>query len=634
MKKHLTTAFVSLLLLLALALPASAAHEAGDFIHILYTNDIHASLDDLPAVAAQKWALEDLYGDDHVIVVDTGDALQGASIGNWTEGAYPVDMLNAVGYDFAVPGVHDFAFGMDALVELAQNRAEFEYLCCNLLDGQGAPLFTPYKLVTCGSTKVAFLGITSPDALNQNPSATFQGYSLSGDESGQALYAVVQNTVDEARKAGADYVVAMGHLGMTGVPAQWSSAAVIANTTGIDLFLDGNSHETYETTAKNKTGKDVPLLQAGSQLSSLGCASFFPDGVVEPSQLTLSVKDPQHPEVAALLAKLKAQLKPPINPPTSGPSKPVTPVEPEKPVFTDLDPNAWYYAAVQNALNKGLMAGTGAGIFSPNAKLTRGMVVQILYSMEGKPAVSGTANFTDVAANAWYAAAVKWASDNGIVAGMGNGTFAPNANVTREQLALILMGYAKAEGRDVSVGENTNILSYDDALTISEWAFPGLQWAVGAGVISGRTPTTLDPLGTATRAEMAQMILKFESGAGSSINYVDVFKDETYITVRFYTIDPDIMAIGKKMNAIHEDAHMNGYNWDAFLRYYLKKHSPDLLKEMDTDPEAGMYAAYYPTTTKNELRANKFAELIDSLLNQEEELYRIVKEEGNNINWD
>ena len=523
MKKYLTTGLVSLLLLLALALPASAAHEAGDFIHILYTNDIHAALDDLPAVAAQKWALEDLYGDDHVIVVDTGDALQGASIGNWTEGAYPVDMLNAVGYDFAVPGVHDFAFGMEALVELAQNRAEFEYLCCNLLDGQGAPLFTPYKLVTCGSTKVAFVGITSPDALNKN-SAALRGYSLSGDESGQALYAVVQKTVDEARKAGADYVVAMGHLGMTGVPAQWSSAAVIANTTGIDLFLDGNSHETYETTAKNKTGKDVPLLQAGSQLSSLGCASFFPDGVVEPSQLALSVKDPQHPEVAALLAKLKAQLKPPINPPTSGTSKPVTPVEPEKPAFTDLDPNAWYYAAVQNALDKGLMAGTGAGIFSPNAKLTRAMVVQILYSMEGKPTVSGSPNFTDVAANAWYAAAVKWAADNGIVSGMGNGTFAPNANVTREQLALILMGYAKAEGRDVSAA--TNLAPYTDASRISAWAQSGMKWAVGAGIISGRTATTLDPLGTATRAEMAQMILKFEVNINGPWDYWNRFIDD------------------------------------------------------------------------------------------------------------
>jgi len=174
-----------------------------------------------------------------------------------------------------------------------------------------------------------------------------------------------------------------------------------------------------------------------------------------------------------------------------------------------VDTNAWYNTAVQNALDKGLMAGTSANTFEPNAKLTRAMVVQILYSMEGKPAVSGAANFSDVAADAWYAAAVKWASDNGIVAGMGDGTFAPNANVTREQLAVILMGYAKAEGKNVSA--TADLAAYADASSVSTWAEAGMKWAVGSGIISGKTATTLDAQGTATRAEVAQMILKFEA---------------------------------------------------------------------------------------------------------------------------
>ena len=190
---------------------------------------------------------------------------------------------------------------------------------------------------------------------------------------------------------------------------------------------------------------------------------------------------------------------------------PVVPpvVEPEKPVFSDVDVNAWYNNAVQNALDKGLMAGTSSTTFAPNAKLTRAMVVQILYSMEGKPAVSGAADFSDVAANDWFAAAVKWASDNKIVAGMGDGTFAPNANVTREQLAVILMGYAKAEGKNVSAA--ADLAAYADASSVSTWAEAGMKWAVGSGIISGKTATTLDAQGTATRAEVAQMILKFEA---------------------------------------------------------------------------------------------------------------------------
>ena len=137
------------------------------------------------------------------------------------------------------------------------------------------------------------------------------------------------------------------------------------------------------------------------------------------------------------------------------------------------------------------------------------MIVQILYSMAGKPAVSGAANFSDVADGDWYAAAVKWASDSNVVAGMGDGTFAPNANVTREQLALILMGYARAAGKDVSAV--ADLSPYGDASRISPWAESGVKWAVGAGIMSGKSANVLDPAGTATRAEVAQMIMKFEA---------------------------------------------------------------------------------------------------------------------------
>ncbi len=117
-------------------------------------------------------------------------------------------------------------------------------------------------------------------------------------------------------------------------------------------------------------------------------------------------------------------------------------------------------------------------------------------------------------------------------------------------------------------------------------------------------------------------------------DYVAVVKGDESISVCLYVEEDKILTIGEKMNAICEDAYMNGYNWEAFLNYYLEKNAPDVLEEMETDPEAGMYAAYYPTSPENEARANKFAEIIRSLIEDEEELYRIVEEEGDEIEWD
>lgn len=117
-------------------------------------------------------------------------------------------------------------------------------------------------------------------------------------------------------------------------------------------------------------------------------------------------------------------------------------------------------------------------------------------------------------------------------------------------------------------------------------------------------------------------------------DYVAVVKGDESVSVCFYIEEDKILTIGEKMNDICEDAYMNGYNWEAFLNYYLEKNAPDVLEEMETDPEAGMYAAYYPATPENEARAEKFAEIIRSLVEEEEELYRIVEENGDEIEWD
>lgn len=177
--------------------------------------------------------------------------------------------------------------------------------------------------------------------------------------------------------------------------------------------------------------------------------------------------------------------------------------------FTDLNVNAWYHDGVHFCIDEGLMEGYGGGLFGPNDTLSRAQLCQIVYNMEGQPATSGSSVFTDVADGAWYADAVTWAASQGIVGGYGNGLFGPEDNITREQLASILYRYAQAKGYDVSVGEDTNILSYTDALEISEYAIPAMQWACGAGVIEGVTDSTLVPQGDATRAQAAVMLMRF-----------------------------------------------------------------------------------------------------------------------------
>lgn len=181
---------------------------------------------------------------------------------------------------------------------------------------------------------------------------------------------------------------------------------------------------------------------------------------------------------------------------------------PSETKFNDVSANDWFASAVDYVTGKGMMNGTADNIFSPKANTTRGMVVTVLYRLENQPSTSA-ASFTDVASGAYYANAVAWANANGIVSGYGSGKFGPNDKVTREQLAAILYRYAQYKKYDVSVGEDTNILSYDDAQSISSYAIPAIQWACGAGVVTGKSGSKLDPKGNATRAEVAAMLMRF-----------------------------------------------------------------------------------------------------------------------------
>ena len=198
------------------------------------------------------------------------------------------------------------------------------------------------------------------------------------------------------------------------------------------------------------------------------------------------------------------------------PDKPTEPVEPTEPTapewenpFTDVKKSDWFYTNVEYAVNNKLMNGTTATTFAPNEPLTRGMLVAILYRAEGEPAVNKSIPFSDVDTNAYYANAVIWAQQNGIVNGVTENDFAPDSNITREQIAAIMFRYAKYKGYDVSVGESTNILSYADAESISEYAIFAMQYAVGSGLMKGKTEISINPEDFATRAEIAAILQRF-----------------------------------------------------------------------------------------------------------------------------
>ena len=284
--KH-STRLLAVLLALVMVLSvlptmAFAAGEKSDDIVVLYTNDVHCGVDagtpegtmGYANLAAYKKAMEQTH--ENVVLVDAGDAIQGEAMGTLSNGSYLVDIMNEIGYDFATFGNHEFDYGMDVTLSLLE-KSNATYLSCNFMDLKtGKTVAEPYALETYGDLKVAFVGISTPESFTKSTPTYFQDaegnyiYSFSQGNEGADLYAAVQKAVDAAVADGADYVVALGHLGNEGSTDVWTSKSVIANTTGIDVFIDGHSHETYDETVQNKDGEDVVLAQTGTKLANIG----------------------------------------------------------------------------------------------------------------------------------------------------------------------------------------------------------------------------------------------------------------------------------------------------------------------------------------------------------------------------
>lgn len=263
--------------------------RSGDDIVVLYTNDVHCRVDENIGYAGLALYEKQLQQEtQNVFLVDVGDAVQGAPIGTLSSGKYIIDIMNHLEYDFAVPGNHEFDYGISVLNELAQ-KLNCGYYSCNFLDTEtGKPVFEPYKMFSCEDTEIAFVGVTTPESLTKSTPTYFQDeqgnylYEFCEDETGEALYAQVQSSVNKAKADGADYVILAGHLGGSGVTDYWSSDQIIANTEGIDVCIDGHSHEAVpHEIVKNKNGEDVVVTQTGSQMEAIGKLTISEDGTIE-----------------------------------------------------------------------------------------------------------------------------------------------------------------------------------------------------------------------------------------------------------------------------------------------------------------------------------------------------------------
>lgn len=682
--------------------PNAAAKD--DKIVILYTNDVHCGIEDglgYAGLAAYKAAK--LAETDYVTLIDAGDSIQGEAIGTISDGKYIADIMKFVGYDIAVPGNHEFDYGMDNFLEIAKN-APYEYICSNFVDIKtGEPVFDPYTIVTYGDIEIGYVGIDTPETFVKSTPTYFQDgngnyiYDFCNDLTGEKLYENVQASVDALEAEGVDYIIAVGHLGTDAESAPWRSTDVIANTDGIDAFIDGHSHSTIAgDKVKNKAGEEVILTSTGTKLAAIG-EMVIDDGVITTSLVTdfaekdadtvayiegikagyeallnqvvakteveLTIKGADgnravrkaetnlgdlcadayramldadiafvngggvrdnidigdityeeiiavHPfgnvackveatgqeiidalemgakaapgenggflQVSGLTYKINTDIASTVVTDETGAFVGVEgarrvqdvmvdgkPIELDRIYtlashnymlksggdgfvmfmdnkilldevmidnqvlinyivdelggvvgaeyakaqgritytdnlpFTDLKGYGWARDAVKYVYDSGMFTGTGDTTFAPGTDMTRGMLMTVLARLDCVDTTGG---------DKWYTKGVEWAVENELSDGTN-----PTGKVTREQFVTILYRYAQYKGIDVSVGEDTNILSYNDAFDVSEYAIPAMQWACGAGVVEGDDNGNLNPADGSARAAAAIMLMRFDA---------------------------------------------------------------------------------------------------------------------------
>jgi len=315
MKGHSTRSAATVLALGAVLLVVSNCHAAKSRVVVLHTNDTHTHIDDgrvaFSEIAAEKARLEAL--GENVILVDAGDYVQGTALGGFDSGKSVINIMNAAGYNVATLGNHEFDYGIKAMFDNIA-RTKFRTVSCNFIgrnsaDDPGRLIFPSYTVITSGTVRVAFVGVTTPTTIVSakpstflDPTQTYRAYDFIAGKHGEALYAAVQDAVNQAAKH-ADYTIVLGHLGISPDCAGYMSTDVIAHTTNFVALVDGHSHSEYTgSRVRNAAGKEVVLTQSGSYLGLLGCI------VLEDNQCvmagTIYTRGEKDPKVARLEQEL------------------------------------------------------------------------------------------------------------------------------------------------------------------------------------------------------------------------------------------------------------------------------------------------------------------------------------------
>ena len=290
-KRRLSFIMIAALMpgLSSMSFAAETEAETKQDIVILVTSDVHCGIDQGFGYEGLEQIREALQKNgDYTILVDDGDSIQGEPIGMITRGESMIDLMNAMDYDVAIPGNHEFDYGMDTFLNLTK-RADFPYISCNL-NKEGDTLLPPYVIKDVNGTKIAFVGVTTPKTLSTTMPKNFQDKEgnyiygfLQEDETGEKLYEAVQSAVDDAREEGADYVIVMAHLGNEAECEPWTYKDVIANVSGIDILIDGHSHDTDQVTMIDEAGDEVVRMAVGTKLNGIGLIRISSeDGSITP----------------------------------------------------------------------------------------------------------------------------------------------------------------------------------------------------------------------------------------------------------------------------------------------------------------------------------------------------------------
>ena len=259
-------------------------------VMILFTSDIHCGVNEGFGLSGLYQIRKSMEKQGYeILLVDDGDAIQGETIGLLSKGESIIKLMNKMHYDVAIPGNHEFDYGMDQFFKLV-DEADFPYISCNFTRNDEL-VFDPYTIKEAGNIKIGFVGVTTPRSIITSNPKFFQDekgdliYGFKQDETGKKLYDAVQKAVDDVRAEGADLVYLVAHLGNEEKARPWTYADVIANTNGIDVVLDGHSHDTEQVVMKNKDGEEVVRSAVGTKMNCIGYSRISPEGKIEKTDI-------------------------------------------------------------------------------------------------------------------------------------------------------------------------------------------------------------------------------------------------------------------------------------------------------------------------------------------------------------